>query len=158
MIRALLLLPLFIVIFLPVARANTAVSSVYHNCLKVTEMKTMGSLLYSKHSETIGLLQNIVLPDTSQIFSDLTVGMLVLLWIWDIRSIWRVFLYFEVNYVASQAIAVIILFCFVNVLKTLLTKKLASHFHKETFFEKMQLALRKVTCVCTSCKVSELQR
>lgn len=38
----------------------------------------------------------------------------------------------------------LLLFTFANVLKTLLAKIMASHFHKEAHFEKMQEALQKV--------------
>ena len=37
-----------------------------------------------------------------------------------------------------QAIACLILFTFANVLSTLLAKMMASHFHKATYFHKMQ--------------------
>lgn len=43
-----------------------------------------------------------------------------------------------------QAIACLILFTFANVLSTLLAKIMASHFHKATYFHKMQEAIRKV--------------
>lgn len=43
-----------------------------------------------------------------------------------------------------QAIACLILFTFANVLSTLLAKMMASHFHKATYFHKMQEAIRKV--------------
>lgn len=39
----------------------------------------------------------------------------------------------------------LLLFTFANVLKTLLAKIMASHFHKEAHFEKMQEALQKVS-------------
>ena len=43
-----------------------------------------------------------------------------------------------------QAIGCLILFTFANVLSTLLAKMMASHFHKATYFHKMQEAIRKV--------------
>ena len=44
----------------------------------------------------------------------------------------------------------LLLFTFANVLKTLLAKIMASHFHKEAHFEKMQEALQKVPCQPTT--------
>lgn len=45
----------------------------------------------------------------------------------------------------SRLLGCLLLFTFANVLKTLLAKIMASHFHKEAHFEKMQEALQKVS-------------
>lgn len=44
----------------------------------------------------------------------------------------------------AKALACLALFAAGNLLKTLLAKLLASHFHRRAFFEKMQDALQKV--------------
>ena len=44
----------------------------------------------------------------------------------------------------ARLLGCLLLFCFANVLKTLVAKIMASHFHKEAHFEKMQEALQKV--------------
>ena len=44
----------------------------------------------------------------------------------------------------SRLLGCMLLFFFANVLKTLVAKIMASHFHKEAHFEKMQEALQKV--------------
>ena len=43
-----------------------------------------------------------------------------------------------------KALACLVLFAAGNLLKTLLAKLLASHFHRRAFFDKMQDALQKV--------------
>lgn len=47
----------------------------------------------------------------------------------------------------SRLLGCMLLFFFANVLKTLVAKIMASHFHKEAHFEKMQEALQKVIMV-----------
>jgi hypothetical protein len=44
----------------------------------------------------------------------------------------------------ARLLGCLLLFFFANVLKTLVAKIMASHFHKEAHFEKMQEALQKV--------------
>lgn len=44
-----------------------------------------------------------------------------------------------------KALACLVLFAAGNLLKTLLAKLLASHFHRRAFFDKMQDALQKVS-------------
>lgn len=44
----------------------------------------------------------------------------------------------------ARLMGCLLLFFFANVLKTLMAKIMASHFHKEAHFEKMQEALHKV--------------
>ena len=44
----------------------------------------------------------------------------------------------------ARLLGCLLLFFFANVLKTLVAKVMASHFHKEAHFEKMQEALQKV--------------
>ncbi len=55
-----------------------------------------------------------------------------------------------------QAIACLILFTFANVVSTLLAKMMASHFHKATYFHKMQEAIRKVPLSPTALHISGL--
>ena len=43
-----------------------------------------------------------------------------------------------------QFLACCIIFCAANVVKALLAKKMASHFHKQTHFQKMRDAIKKV--------------
>ena len=38
--------------------------------------------------------------------------------------------------------------------KALLAKKLASHFHKQAHFQKMRDAIKKVPIPCTSCEIA----
>ena len=45
----------------------------------------------------------------------------------------------------ARLLGCLLLFFFANVLKTLVAKIMASHFHKEAHFEKMQEALQKVS-------------
>ena len=45
----------------------------------------------------------------------------------------------------ARLMGCLLLFFFANVLKTLIAKIMASHFHKEAHFEKMQEALQKVS-------------
>lgn len=47
----------------------------------------------------------------------------------------------------SRLLGCMLLFFFANVLKTLVAKIMASHFHKEAHFEKMQEALQKVIII-----------
>lgn len=53
----------------------------------------------------------------------------------------------------ARLLGCLLLFFFANVLKTLVAKIMASHFHKEAHFEKMQEALQKVCCavICSAC-------
>ena len=44
----------------------------------------------------------------------------------------------------AQFLGCLLIFTFANVMATLLSKALASHFHKETHFDKMQQAIRNV--------------
>ena len=47
--------------------------------------------------------------------------------------------------VALQFLGCCIIFCAANVVKALLAKKMASHFHKQTHFQKMRDAIKKVS-------------
>lgn len=47
-----------------------------------------------------------------------------------------------------QVLGCWILFCAANVAKALLAKKMASHFHKQTHFQKMRDAIKKVRHFC----------
>ena len=57
----------------------------------------------------------------------------------------------------ARLLGCLLLFFFANVLKTLVAKIMASHFHKEAHFEKMQEALQKVgaplCCAAFGCVV-----
>ena len=46
-----------------------------------------------------------------------------------------------------KVLACAVLFASGNLLKTLLAKLLASHIHRKSFFDKMQDALQKVSCI-----------
>ena len=50
----------------------------------------------------------------------------------------------DTNMYGAQFLACLLIFTFANVVATLLSKALASHFHKSTHFDKMQQAIRNV--------------
>lgn len=49
-----------------------------------------------------------------------------------------------------QVLVCIFLWLVVDVIKTMMAKLMANHFHQETYFQRMQEALRKVTAHCLS--------
>ena len=51
----------------------------------------------------------------------------------------------------ARLMGCLLLFFFANVLKTFIAKIMASHFHKEAHFEKMQEALQKVSAAVLCC-------
>ena len=49
-----------------------------------------------------------------------------------------------------QVLVCIFLWLVVDVIKTMMAKSMANHFHQETYFQRMQEALRKVRAHCLS--------
>ncbi len=49
-----------------------------------------------------------------------------------------------------QVLVCIFLWLVVDVIKTMMAKLMANHFHQETYFQRMQEALRKVRAHCLS--------
>lgn len=138
LLRSVLILVAFVGIMLPAAQKRASFAAAYNTCIKVLQdmlCNNASTVFYSKakhHCVPSGCL-------VCQGNHSLPLQIYDLLHCTDVSEGLDICL----TAMALQVCGCAIIFCLANVVKAVLAKRMASHFHREAHFQKMRDAIKK---------------